>query len=54
MDVSIRQYLDANIMPSLIEALEALTSERPSDPIQFIGEFMLRDAEKSAQVQAKK
>ena len=50
-NVNIRQYLDAHIMPSLIEALEKLTTDKPKDPIQYIGEYMLRGAEKSAQVQ---
>lgn len=32
-NVNIRQYLDAHIMPSLIEALEKLTEDKPKDPI---------------------
>lgn len=32
-DVNIRQYLDAHIMPTLIEALEKLTQDKPKDPI---------------------
>ena len=49
-NVTIRHYLDANIMPTLVEALDKLTSEKPEDPIQFIGEYMLRDCEKEAHV----
>ena len=39
----IRQYLDKHIMPSLIEALEKLTKDKPEDPLQFLGELMLED-----------
>ena len=40
-DLPIRQYLDKHIMPSLIEALDKLTKDKPEDPLQYIGEFML-------------
>ena len=33
-------------MPQLVEALESLTKDRPEDPIQYIGEYMLRESEK--------
>ena len=42
----IRQYLDKHIMPSLVEALDKLTQEKPEDAIQFIGEFILRQEDK--------
>ena len=45
-NLPIRQYLDKHIMPSLIEALEKLTQDKPEDPIQYIGEYLLREEEK--------
>ena len=45
-NLPIRQYLDKHIMPSLVEALEKLTQEKPDDAIQFIGEFILRQEDK--------
>ena len=42
----IRQYLDKHIMPSLLEALEQLTKDKPEDPIQYIGEYLLREENK--------
>ena len=33
-------------MPQLVEALESLTKDRPEDPIQYIGEYMLKESEK--------
>ena len=45
-NLPIRQYLDKHIMPSLIEALEKLSQEKPEDPIQFIGEYLLREEQK--------
>ena len=32
-NLPIRQYLDKHIMPSLIEALEKMTVDKPEDPI---------------------
>ena len=45
-NLPIRQYLDKHIMPSLIEALEKLTQDKPEDPIQYIGECLLREEDK--------
>ena len=45
-NLPIRQYLDKHIMPSLVEALDKLTAEKPDDAIQFIGEFILRQEDK--------
>ena len=44
-NLPIRQYMDTHIMPSLIEALEKLTKDKPEDPIQYIGEYLLREDE---------
>jgi hypothetical protein len=33
-------------MSSLIEALEKLTVDKPEDPIQYIGEYLLREDDK--------
>ena len=41
-NLPIRQYLDQHIMPSLLEALEKLTQDKPEDPIQYIGEYLLK------------
>ena len=51
-DLPIRQYLDKHIMPSLIEALEKLTVDKPEDPIQYIGEYLLREEDKLKQAAA--
>ena len=48
-NLPIRQYLDKHIMPSLIEALEKLTIDKPDDPIQYIGEYLLREENKLKQ-----
>ena len=45
-NLPIRQYLDKHIMPSLLEALEQLTKDKPEDPIQYIGEYLLREENK--------
>ena len=45
-NLPIRQYLDKHIMPGLLEALEKLTQDKPEDPIQYIGEYLLRDEDR--------
>lgn len=48
-NLPIRQYLDKHIMPSLLEALEKMTHDKPEDPIQYIGEYLLREEDKLQQ-----
>ena len=50
-NLPIRQYLDKHIMPSLLEALEKMTHDKPEDPIQYIGEYLLREDDKLQQGQ---
>ncbi len=45
-NLPIRQYLDKHIMPSLIEALEKMTNDKPEDPIKYIGEYLLKEEDK--------
>ena len=52
-NLPIRQYLDKHIMPSLIEALEKLTNDKPEDPIQYIGEYLLKEEDKLQQAAKK-
>ncbi|GBG87904.1 hypothetical protein CBR_g46203 [Chara braunii] len=39
--VSVKQYLNATIVPILREALRALVKARPSDPYEFVGRYIL-------------
>jgi protein dpy-30 len=38
----IRAYLDAQLMPLLLEALNELVKSKPQDPIEFIATYMLQ------------
>lgn len=38
-----RPYLDATVVPILLQALSALARERPSDPIQYLADFLIRN-----------
>ncbi|XP_054723838.1 protein dpy-30 homolog [Uloborus diversus] len=38
-----RPYLDATVVPILLQALSALARERPQDPIQFLADFLVRN-----------
>ena len=45
-NLGILQYLDKTIMPDLVKALDVLSQERPDDPIEFLGNYMLKQCEK--------
>ncbi|EPB85083.1 hypothetical protein HMPREF1544_08135 [Mucor circinelloides 1006PhL] len=36
-----RSYLDATVVPTLLEGMKLLASERPSDPLAYLGHFLL-------------
>ncbi|KAI7904207.1 uncharacterized protein BX663DRAFT_504305 [Cokeromyces recurvatus] len=36
-----RSYLDSTIVPTLLEGMKLLVTERPSDPLAFLGRFLL-------------
>jgi len=36
-----RAYLDETVVPVLMQAMSALVQERPENPVQFLGEFLL-------------
>ena len=38
-----RPYLDATVVPILLQALSALARERPADPIQYLADFLIRN-----------
>lgn len=38
-----RQYLDQTVVPILLLALGALAKERPSDPIDFLANYLLKE-----------
>jgi len=38
-----RPYLDATVVPILLQALSALARERPTDPIQYLADFLIRN-----------
>ncbi|CAG0903322.1 unnamed protein product [Darwinula stevensoni] len=37
-----RQYLDQTLVPILLEGLAAIAKERPQDPVEYLGNFLLR------------
>lgn len=41
--LSVRQYLDDSLMPTLLPALNELVKQKPEDPIKFIATFMLEN-----------
>lgn len=36
-----RAYLDETVVPIVMQGLAALVQERPENPVQFLGEFLL-------------
>eukprot|EP00123_Amoebidium_parasiticum_P012543 comp21433_c0_seq1/m.29558 comp21433_c0_seq1/g.29558 ORF comp21433_c0_seq1/g.29558 comp21433_c0_seq1/m.29558 type:complete len:107 (-) comp21433_c0_seq1:82-402(-) len=41
--MSARHYLDATVVPLLLEGLTALAKERPQDPVQYLADFLVRN-----------
>lgn len=37
-----KQYIDQTVAPILLEGLKALAKERPSDPIQYLADYLLK------------
>lgn len=42
-----RQYLDLTVNPILLQALKDLAKVRPTDPIQYLAAFLLKNKAKS-------
>ncbi|KAJ9443161.1 Dosage compensation protein dpy-30 [Diplonema papillatum] len=38
----LRSYLDETVVPVLLQGLAALTRERPENPIDFLGNYLLK------------
>ncbi|KAI8073506.1 uncharacterized protein B0P05DRAFT_548849 [Gilbertella persicaria] len=36
-----RSYLDSTVVPTLLEGMKLLVSERPADPLAYLGHFLL-------------
>merc|ERR1712126_630226 len=43
-----RQYLDQTVVPILLESLAALAKERPSDPINFLINYLQKHKEEQS------
>jgi len=46
-----RQYLDQTVVPILLQALSTLAKERPSDPIDYLANYLLKNKNQFDQVQ---
>jgi protein dpy-30 len=44
--MSTRQYLDSTVVPILLQGLSAVAKERPTDPIGFLADFLVKNKEK--------
>ena len=38
-----RQYLDQTVVPILLQALNVVAKERPSDPIQYLADYLIKN-----------
>lgn len=39
-----KQYMDEMIVPTLLKALSAVNKQRPTDPIDFLGKYLVKVA----------
>ncbi|TNJ27151.1 Dpy-30 motif-containing protein [Giardia muris] len=44
-----RAYLDETVVPVIMQGLAALVQERPENPVQFLGEFLLLHSQDGTQ-----
>ena len=42
LGLSVRSYLDETCVPLVMQALAAVSRERPEDPIEFIAHYLLQ------------
>lgn len=38
----VRTYLDETVVPVMMQALAAVSRERPEDPVDFVAQYLLR------------
>lgn len=43
---SVRQYLNKNVTPHLLEGLKKMAQSKPDDPLRELGEFLIARSEK--------
>lgn len=43
----IRSYLDQTVVPVLLQGLAELSKERPSNPVEWLGQYLLKNSERS-------
>ncbi|KAF4699246.1 Myblike DNAbinding domain-containing protein [Perkinsus olseni] len=48
----LRQWLDENLVPVLVPALDAVARERPEDPVSFVAEYLLKHNPRSEDIQS--
>jgi protein dpy-30 len=41
----IRSYLDQTVVPTLLQGLSEMAKERPANPIEWLGNYLLRSAQ---------
>jgi len=39
----LRQYLDQTVVPLLLEGLQALSTERPANPVEYLAAYLLKN-----------
>lgn len=42
----IRSYLDQTVVPVLLQGLSELAKERPANPIEWLGQYLLKSSER--------
>jgi len=46
--MSSKKYMDTLVVPTLLKALTATNKQRPTDPVEFLGNYLLRCSNESA------
>lgn len=41
LNLSVRKYLDQTVVPVLLQGLSEVAAQRPPNPIEFLGQYLL-------------
>jgi protein dpy-30 len=47
-----RQYLDQTVVPILLQALGSVARERPANPIEYLGQYLIREKDRYTEAPA--
>ena len=50
-ELPVRSYLDSTVVPLVIEGMKLLAKERPANPVEYLGMFLLNNSKPQSEQQ---